>query len=158
MHCGKRARGQLESMPKPQCGSKSVFLAMGHELDSDVTPLEADLEFAVAWKSDFVGRDALLARRDRGATSRMVTILFDDPHAVPLGNEPVLLEDAVIGQTTSAAFGYRVGRPLALAYVDQAHAVDGQSLAVNIAGIPFTGQVRTKAVFDPEGKRMRLRG
>ncbi len=40
------------------------FLSYGHDLDTDVTPLEAGLDFAVDWQSDFIGRDALMQRRD----------------------------------------------------------------------------------------------
>jgi 4-methylaminobutanoate oxidase (formaldehyde-forming) len=74
---------------------------------------------------------------------------------VPLGNEPVTLDGAIVGQTTSAAYGYRIGRPLALAYVEAAQAEDGQRLAVDIAGTSFDGLVSTAPAFDPTGTRMR---
>jgi 4-methylaminobutanoate oxidase (formaldehyde-forming) len=131
------------------------FLAMGHDLDSDLTPLEAGLDFAVAWASDFIGREALMKRRERDPESRMVTLLLDDQSAVPLGNEPVTLDGAIIGQTTSAAYGYRIARPLALAYVEAAHAQNGRRLAVDIAGASFDGVVSTAPAFDPKGARMR---
>jgi 4-methylaminobutanoate oxidase (formaldehyde-forming) len=133
------------------------FLAMGHDLDSDITPFEAGLGFAVAWGRDFVGRSALLERREREPDTRMVTLLLDDQGAVPLGNEPVTLDTEIVGQTTSAAYGYRVGRPLALAYVAAELALDGQSLAVDIAGTSFDGTVSTAPAFDPEGTRMRAK-
>ncbi len=133
------------------------FLAMGHDLDSDLTPLEAGLDFAVAWASDFIGREALLQRRERGLGSRMVTLLLDSQSAVPLGNEPVTLDGAIVGQTTSAAFGYRIGRPLALAYVEATHAQGGQRLAVDIAGTSFAGTVSTAPAYDPKSARMRAR-
>ena len=60
----------------------------------------------------------------------------------------------MVGQTTSAAFGYRIGQPLALAYVEAANARDDQRLAVDIAGEAFAGVVRTAPAFDPEGTRM----
>ena len=45
------------------------YLAYGHDLDTDVSPLQAGLDFAVAWDSDFIGRDALLRQRDAGTTN-----------------------------------------------------------------------------------------
>jgi 4-methylaminobutanoate oxidase (formaldehyde-forming) len=133
------------------------FLAMGHDLDSDTTPLEAGLDFAVAWDRKFIGREGLIERRERGPTTRMVTLTLDDPDAVPLGNEPVLLEGTIVGQTTSAAFGYRIGRPLALAYVEPSLARGGQGLALDIAGASFAATARTTAAFDPQGARMRAK-
>ncbi len=131
------------------------FLAMGHDLDGDITPLEAGLDFAVAWDRDFIGREPLLKRREQGPERRMVTLVLDDPRAVPLGNEPVLLDGAIVGQTTSAAYGYRIGRPLALAYVEVMLAKEGQSLALDIAGVALRGSVTTAPAFDPQGSRMR---
>ncbi|MCP5149703.1 MAG: FAD-dependent oxidoreductase [Chromatiales bacterium] len=111
-------------------------LAIGHDLDGEVTPIEAGLERAVEWSRDFVGRDALLRRRESGACSHMVTLVLDDLTAVPLGNEPVYHDDVLVGQTTSAAFGHRVGRPLALAYLSSTvlPSPDGAAVTIDIAG------------------------
>jgi 4-methylaminobutanoate oxidase (formaldehyde-forming) len=133
------------------------FLAMGHDLDSDLTPLEAGLDFAVAWDTDFLGREALLKRREQGVKSRLVTIVLDDEGAVPLGNEPVYLDGTIAGQTSSAAFGYRIGRPLALALIDAQQARDGAAVEVDIAGRLFGGRIVTGPAFDPKGARMRAR-
>ena len=136
------------------------FLAMGHDLDADVSPLEAGLEFAVAWERNFIGRDALLRRREAGPESAMVTIVLEDETAVPLGNEPVYRDGAVLGQTTSAAFGYRTGKPLALAYLrtEPARALEGAWVEVDIARRMFGGTVSLKAAFDPDGHRLRAPG
>lgn len=133
------------------------YLAMGHDLDADVSPLDAGLTFAVAWDTDFVGREALLRRREAAPRRAMVSILLDDPAAVPLGNEPVLHDGRIIGQTTSAAFGYRIGRAVALAYVEtQAFdGLEGAAVEVDIARRMFTGRLSSACVYDPDGLRMR---
>ncbi len=134
------------------------FLAYGHELDTDISPLEAGLEFAVDWSKDFIGRDALLAKKERGAGNRIVSIVLDDKDAVPLGGEPVLAGGTIVGKTTSAAFGFRIGAPIALADIaEPAAREEGARVEIDIAGAPFAGRVTAGAAFDPEGKRMRLR-
>ena len=40
------------------------FLAYGHELDTDVSPLDAGLGFAVDWNKDFIGKGALEKKKD----------------------------------------------------------------------------------------------
>jgi glycine cleavage system aminomethyltransferase T len=130
------------------------FRAIGHELDTDVTPLEAGLSFAVAWDSDFIGREALLRRRDESLKSRIVTILLDDGEAVPLGNEPVYCGGHIVGKTTSAAFGYRIARPLALAEID-ATIGESDAVEIDIARRMWAGRVTLKPAFDPTGTRMR---
>jgi len=138
------------------------FAAMGHELDSDTTPLDAGLEWAVDWAGDggdFIGREALVQRRDGdrdgdAKPTRLVTLILDDRGAVPLGHEPVRAADAIIGETTSAAYGHRIDRPLALARL-RAAAADGASVTVDIGRQLFTATVSAAAAFDPQGRRMR---
>lgn len=133
------------------------FLAYGHDLDTGTTPLEAGLGFAIHWDRDFVGRAALLRLRDQPPKQRMVTIVLDDADAVPLGGEPVRLGDRILGRTTSAAFGYRIGKPVALAMIDPERLAGDRErrVDVDIAGVRFRGAVIFGAAFDPEGTRMR---
>jgi glycine cleavage system aminomethyltransferase T len=133
------------------------YLAMSHDLDADVTPLEAGLDFAVCWDKPFVGRDALLRRRDQGVGSRMVSLILDDAEAVPVGNEPVFRHGEIIGKTTSAAFGHRICRPVALAYLAASHtgALEDGGIEIDIAQRLFRASVSLKAAFDPDGTRLR---
>jgi glycine cleavage system aminomethyltransferase T len=133
------------------------FLAFGHDIDTDITPLEAGLDFAVDWTGNFIGRDALIKRRDQGVRSTMVTLLLDDASAVPLGNEPVYLAGEAVGKTTSAAYGYRIGGPVAIAHL-QADALttgDDTVVEVDIARLLFGAKVLRGPAFDPAGSRMR---
>lgn len=125
------------------------FLSYGHDLDTDVTPLEAGLEFAVDWSKDFIGKTALLKRKEAGISSTMVSVILDDSNAVPLGNEPIYQGNDIIGQTTSAAFGYRVGKPVALAFVKANRLDDALNGPVNvdIARTLFKGQVSQKPAY-----------
>ncbi len=104
-HAGLYASGSLRI--------ESGFRAFGHELAPGTTPFEAGLGQFCALGSGFVGEEAL-----QGAdkpTRRIASILFDEPDAIPIHDEPVLFEGAVVGQITSAAWSYRFGRSVALA-------------------------------------------
>lgn len=57
-------------------------------------------------------------RRDGGIKSRVVTVLLDEAEAVPPGSVPVYAHGRIAGKTTSAALGYQIARPLALAEID----------------------------------------
>ena len=128
------------------------FAAMGHELDGDIGPVEAGLDRLCSRKKSFIGSDALAERRRTGRRS-LATIVLDDPDAQPLGHEPVLLDGRIAGQTTSAAFGYRIGRPVALAHVEGVP--DGAAVEVDVAGERHSGCLGFAPAFDPEGRRMR---
>ena len=106
----------------------------------------------------FIGREALLRQRDAGEVSRIRTIVLEDVNAVPLGNEPVYVGDKIIGKTTSAAFGYRVGRPIALADLQfEPGLQEPDTVEVDVAGVRFAGQLIDAPAFDSEGARMRQR-
>ena len=129
------------------------FLAYGHDLDTDVTPAMAGLEFALAAGKDFIGKSALA--NHNAPASRLISLIFDDAKAVPLGNEPVFAGDRIIGKTTSAAFGYRVGRPVAIAQISSEAIEDGAEATVNIGGTIAACRMSVAPVFDPAGGRMR---
>ena len=76
---------------------------------------------------------------------------------MPLGGEPVRLGERLVGKTTSAAFGYRIGRAVALAMID-AERIAGapeQRVDIDIAGSRASGTVSFQAAYDPHGRRMR---
>jgi len=132
------------------------YLAWGHELDTDISPLEAGLEFAVDWNKEFIGKAALEQRRATVDGVRIVSIVLDDRDAVPIGNEPVIADGKIIGKTTSAAYGFRIDAPVALADVgDVNFRADGKRVEIDIAGELKSGVVHTQPAFDPKGMRMR---
>ncbi|MGI9418028.1 MAG: GcvT family protein [Geminicoccaceae bacterium] len=133
------------------------FLAYGHELDADISPLMAGIGFAVAWETDFIGKRSLRAQRDAGLEGRIVTVRLRDRDAVPLGNEPVIFDGEIIGKTTSAAFGYRIGAPIALADIDKTFGERvGSEASIDIAGTSYNANVIDGAAFDPRGSRMKI--
>ena len=93
------------------------FRAMGHELDGDVTPIDVGLDKVTRKAGGFIGFEALQKHAATGAKRSIVSLILEDETAVPLGHEPVYLNDRIIGQTTSCAFGYRVGKPVGLAQI-----------------------------------------
>ena len=104
-HAGLYASGSLRI--------ESGFRAFGHELTPGTTPLEAGLGRFCAMGSGFVGEEAL--REAEEPARRIASILFDEPDAIPIHDEPVFFDGAVAGQITSATWSYRFGRSVALA-------------------------------------------
>ena len=133
------------------------FCAMGHELDRDITPVAAGLDFAVRKSGGFIGAAAIAAERDAGTGPRIAALSLDDTDANPLGHEPVYLDETIIGKTTSCGFGYRVGRAVALALMDRPLA-DGTRVMVDIARQTFSATITNGPLYDPEGRRMRDTG
>lgn len=131
------------------------FCAMGHELDSDTTPVQAGLSFATRKSGGYIGSEALERQGASGTGCKIVSLCLDDASAVPIGHEPIYGDGKIIGQTTSCAFGHRVGKPVALGHVS-IPLTDGARVAVSVAGTPYDATVTYGALYDPSGALMRL--
>ncbi len=120
------------------------------DITPDETPYEAGLGFAVRSDKSFVGSDAL----DPEPSRRLRCIVLEDPRAVALGNEPVRVDQSVVGRVTSGGYGYTVGRSIAYAYLP-AGVEEGAAVAIDIFGSWVAGEVSPEPLFDPDGARVR---
>ncbi len=133
------------------------YRAWGTDMWSDHDPDEAGLGFAVRpCKGDFVGRDALLRRRERPPARRLRCLTVDDGTVV-LGSEPVFEpgDRAAIGFVTSAGYGYSVGRSLAYAWLPAELADEGTGVEIGYFGRRHRATVTSDPMFDPSMQRMR---
>ena len=94
---------------------ESGFRAFGHELTPGATPHEAGLDRFCAFGTGFDGEEAL---RDHSPNRRIVSLLFDEPSAIPIHDELIYFDGQVVGQITSSAWSYRFDCSVALAIVD----------------------------------------
>jgi len=111
----------------------------GHELSTSLTPFDAGLGRVVKFEKegDFVGREALqeAATRSEENPPRVLVGLVAEGRRVPRAGYPVVADGRVIGEVTSGAPSPTLGRPIAMAYVDAAHAAPGTSgVGVDIRG------------------------
>ncbi|GGZ77259.1 glycine cleavage system aminomethyltransferase GcvT [Streptomyces echinoruber] len=111
----------------------------GHELSTELTPFDAGLGRVVKFdkEGDFVGREALREAADRARENppRVLVGLVAEGRRVPRAGYAVTAGGTVIGEVTSGAPSPTLGRPIAMAYVDAAHAAPGTpGVRVDIRG------------------------
>ncbi|ALC20708.1 glycine cleavage system aminomethyltransferase GcvT [Streptomyces pristinaespiralis] len=111
----------------------------GHELTTALTPFDAGLGRVVKFEKDgdFVGREALTAAAERAesAPPRKLVGLIAEGRRVPRAGMSVVADGTVIGEVTSGAPSPTLGKPIAMAYVDAAHAAPGTpGVGVDIRG------------------------
>ena len=121
----------------------------GHELGPGITPLQAGLGWVVRWdKGEFRGRRALAAEKERGVARRLRGIATEGRRP-PRGEQPVLIDGAPAGITTSGNFSPTLGHGIALAFlppvVEEGAKVEveirpGQTLAGEVVKLPFVSR------------------
>jgi aminomethyltransferase len=110
----------------------------GHELDETITPIEADLGWAIGKRrkieKGFPGADKIMDQLHNGAKRKRVGIQPVDKAPARDGTEIVDAGGKVIGIITSGGFGPTVGGPVAMGTVDRAHAADGTEIGLMVRG------------------------
>ena len=111
-------------------------------------------------KTSYIGKDTIDLQRGI-QTRRLVNLAIEGADApFMLHDEPILRNGALVGLTTSAAWGHRVGKSLAMAEVSRSDGVtaawlnEGQ-FEVEVALKRFPITVQLGAFYDPRGERMR---
>jgi aminomethyltransferase len=103
----------------------------GYDFSDQTDPFEAGIGFTVPLKSkpdDFIGRDALIRRKEH---PRAKFIGLDIDSAVTVGHgDPVQIGRAQVGVVCSAMRSPLLGKQIALARIDLAHAEVGTSVEV----------------------------
>jgi 4-methylaminobutanoate oxidase (formaldehyde-forming) len=131
------------------------YRVWGADITSETDPYEAGLGFCVKLeKGEFIGRAALLKRREAPAAARLACLVLDDPRSIALGSEPVRIEGSVVGRVTSGGYGYTVAQSIAYAYIP-ADCAAGTAVEVDIFGKWVGGRVAKEPLYDPEGARVR---
>ena len=131
------------------------YRAWGLDLSTERTPLEAGLTHLV--RSDgraFIGRDALLRRAESPDRWRMVLLEIDGEGSDPFAAHCVRRGGSAVGLVTSAGFGHRTGKALALAYLSDGAVPDDAALSVEILGEIRPATVLARPPYDPTAERM----
>jgi aminomethyltransferase len=112
----------------------------GHELGAGITPLQAGLEWVVAWgKDEFRGRDALVAERERGV-ARVLTGITTDGRRPPRADCHVLIDGEIAGVVTSGNFSPVLEHGIALAFLPPDTPI-GTDVTIDVRGSALPGRV-----------------
>lgn len=129
----------------------------GHDMNSDTTPIQASLLWAIskvrradgARAGGFPGAQAIFAQQQDGVSRKRVGLLPQERTPVREGAEIVDAEGNIIGSVCSGGFGPTLGGPLALGYLDVKHSaldtpvaaiVRGKKVPMLVSKMPFVPQ------------------
>ncbi len=144
------------------CGYRAIeslrlekgYLAWGTEINTETTPYQAGLGFAVSQKkANFIGKTEL--EKQTNPSVKLVVMTFDDLKRMPLGNEPIRVDGKIIGRMKSGGQGYTLQKAIGYAYLPIEFTNPGASVDVEFFGEWHSGLIGTSPLFDPDGSRIK---
>ena len=149
------------------CRIEKAFRHFGDDITDEDHVLEAGLGFAVKTDKaagrfgDFLGREAVLKKKQAGLELRLLQFKLEDPQPLLFHNEPILRDGKIVGRLTSGNYGHWLGGAVGLGYVPAEDGEDGASqlasrYEIEIAGQRFAAQASLKPLYDPKAERVKL--
>lgn len=126
----------------------------GDELSAEISPIEAGLGmFCKLDKSEFIGREALVAQKELGTERKLVGIEIED-RAIPRHGYPVELEDGTqVGEVTTGYHSISLDRSICFALVKSEYAKLDTQLWIHIRKKTFPGKVVKKRFYQTNYKK-----
>jgi len=114
-HCGSHAMDTMRM--------ESGFLHWGHDISPEENQYEAGLNFAISYKKkiDFIGKESLLKIKNKKQDKRFVMLSLIDSrpgHPLLLHEEPIYLDNKIIGRTTSGNYSFNYKKNLSFGYIN----------------------------------------
>ncbi|MBL8788405.1 MAG: aminomethyltransferase family protein, partial [Deltaproteobacteria bacterium] len=137
----------------------------GHDIDNTDHVLEAGLGFAVdLTKDDFIGKAAVIAKKEAPLSKRLVQVQVLDPDAMLFHGEVVWRDGKAVGYVRAGSYGHTLGGAVGLVMVEAHGEAKGVSDAwlrtgrweVQIGNDRFPAKVSRQPLYDPRNERIKM--
>jgi 4-methylaminobutanoate oxidase (formaldehyde-forming) len=143
-HCGAHTMDTMRM--------ESGFLHWGHDISPEENQYQAGLNFVISYKKpfEFIGKEKLLKIRDQKLDKRFVMLaLKDNEPGKPLllHEEPIYLDDKIIGKSTSGNYSFNYNKNLSFGYINSEFSNDqliDKNLYIEIEKKKYPAELLTK--------------
>ncbi|MFY0659148.1 MAG: GcvT family protein [Shimia sp.] len=143
------------------CRIEKGFRHFGHDITCEDHVVDAGLGFAVKTdKPDFIGREAVIARKESGPQNRLVQFKLTDPEPLLFHNEPIIRDGEYVGYLSSGNYGHTLGAAMGLGYVpcagEKAAEVLASTYEIDVMGTKVRAEASLKPMYDPKSERVKV--
>ena len=133
------------------------YRMVGTELSIEYSAYESGMDrFIHPDKGDFLGRDALMAWKEKGFANALVTLEVSGVgDADALGNNALTKDGELVGRATGGGFGFRLDKSIALGMLRPDLTEVGTEVEIEILGKQYKATVLPESPFDPKQERLR---
>ncbi len=135
---------------------EKMYRAYGNEFTEEISGIEAGMERFIDTSRDFIGCQNIKKRQVEGGAIQLAYLLFDDEIACECyGNEAVYHNGELIGLTTSGAYGHRIGKSLAFAYLKPAMVTPDLEVTIDTSIGTRAAHIEMGAAYDAANEKLR---
>jgi len=142
---------------------EKAYRDYGNDIDNTDTPLEVGLSYFVDFDKPggFIGRDALLRRKEAGLKYRMVQFLLLDPEPLLYYGEIIYRDNYPVGYIMSGGYGHTLGGSVGVGPVDNggeivtAETIKSGTYEIDVAGVRYPAKASLRPMYDPKLKKVR---
>ena len=144
------------------CRIEKGFRHFGHDITCEDHVVDAGLGFAVKVDkgTDFIGREAVIARKETGPKNRLVQFRLTDPEPLLFHNEPIVRDGEYVGYLSSGNYGHTLGGAIGLGYVpcdgEKAAEVLASTYEIDVCGVKVKAEASLKPMYDPKSDRVKV--
>ena len=144
------------------CRIEKGFRHFGHDITCEDHVVDAGLGFAVKVDkgSDFIGREAVVHRKEFGPKSRLVQFKLTDSEPLLFHNEPIIRDGEYVGYLTSGNYGHTLGGAIGMGYVpcegEKAADVLASTYEIDVMGTKVRAEASLKPMYDPKSERVKV--
>ncbi|WP_107496677.1 FAD-dependent oxidoreductase [Thalassobius sp. I31.1] len=143
------------------CRIEKGFRHFGHDITCEDNVIDAGLGFAVkADKPDFIGKSAVLERKETGPKMRMVQFKLSDPELLLYHNEPIIRDGEIVGYISSGNYGHTLGAAIGMGYVpcegEKPVDVLASTYEIDVMGTRVKAEASLKPMYDPKSERVKV--
>ncbi len=144
------------------CRIEKGFRHFGHDITCEDHVVDAGLGFAVKVDKgcDFIGREAVIARKESGPKNRLVQFKLTEAEPLLFHNEPIVRDGEYVGYLSSGNYGHTLGGAIGLGYVpcegEKAADVLGSSYEIDVCGVKVKAEASLKPMYDPKSERVKV--
>tara|TARA_Y100001970_G_C14005824_1_gene735785 strand:- start:160 stop:981 length:822 start_codon:yes stop_codon:yes gene_type:complete len=108
---------------------ESGFLHWGHDMSPEENQFQAGLSFTISFKKNvnFIGKDALIKIKDKKPNKNFAMLVLKDSkpgNPLMLHDEPIYLENKIIGRTTSGNYSFNYNKNLTFGYINSSNSLN----------------------------------
>ncbi len=133
------------------------YLHWGHDISPEENPYEANLGFTVKLnkKYDFIGKAKLQEVKDNPKKQLVMLTLVDSKPGKPLllHDEPIYLNNKIVGETTSGNFSFCYNKNIAFGYINSnidKNNVKDNFFEIEVAKNKYKAHLELEPLHDPK--------